>query len=64
MKEEVIKLLDHVDKTHRYSMSKIYGLYNQIFGTNEVPQACASCLVRKVKALREWLEQQEEKPGN
>ena len=64
MKEEVIELLDHVDKTHRYSMSKIYGLYNQIFGTNEVPQSCVSCLIRKVKALREWLEQQEEKPGN
>jgi len=64
MKEEVIELLNHIDKTHRYSMSLIYGLYNKVFGTNETPQSCASCLIRKVKALRDWVEEQKEKPGN
>lgn len=59
MNKDLIKeaetLIAEVDKTHRYSMSKIYGLYNRIFGTNETPQSCASCLIRKVRELREWL---------
>lgn len=52
---EVRDLLIEVEKTHRYSMSKIYGLYNRAYGTNETPQSCASCLIRKVRELRTWL---------
>lgn len=52
-------LVADVDKTHRYSMSRIYGLYNEIYGTAEIPQSCASCLIRKVKQLKEWLSAQE-----
>lgn len=59
LKEDVKELIAYVKDTHKYSMSKIYGLYNQVFQTNEVPQACASCLIRKVKALEKWLEKQE-----
>lgn len=53
---EVKKLIREVDKTHRYSMSRIYGLYNEVFDKDEEPQSCASCLIRKVKELRLWLE--------
>lgn len=60
LKPEVHKLISEVDKTHRYSMSRIYGLYNEVFGKNEVPQSCASCLIRKVKELRVWLAAQPE----
>lgn len=52
-------LIADVDKTHRYSMSRIYGLYNEVFGKSETPQSCASCLIRKVKSLRVWLDEQE-----
>lgn len=52
----VKELVKEVDKTHRYSMSRIYGLYNEVFEKNEEPQSCASCLIRKVKELRDWLE--------
>lgn len=57
--DEVRALVNDVEQTHKYSMSKIYGLYNQVFQTKEVPQACASCLIRKVKALKEWLNKQD-----
>ena len=51
---DVEQLLADVDRTHRYSMSRIYGLYNQAFGRAEKPQSCASCLIRKVRELRAW----------
>ena len=51
---DVEQLLADIDRTHRYSMSRIYGLYNRAFGRNERPQSCASCLIRKVRDLRAW----------
>lgn len=51
---EVRDLLIDVEKTHRYSMSKIYGLHNRVFEKNENPQSCASCLIRKVRELSDW----------
>lgn len=56
--EKVNNLLSDVDKTHRYSMSRIYGIYNEVFDTTEQPQSCASCLIRKVNQLRNWLSEQ------
>ena len=53
---EVNSLIEEVNKTHRYSMSRIYSLYNQVFGKDERPQSCASCLIRKVRELRSWVE--------
>jgi len=58
---EVYSLLIEVEKTHRYSMSKIYGLYNKVFEKNEEAQSCASCLIRKVRELREWYSNAKEK---
>lgn len=57
LRNEVQQLIEEVDKTHRYSMSRIYGAYNQIFERDEKPQACASCLIRKVRELRRWLDE-------
>ena len=59
LKSEVEQLLAEVDKTHRYSMAKIYNLANKVFGKEEIPQSCASCLIRKVRELRNWLENEE-----
>lgn len=56
LKQEVVALINEVDKTHRYSMSRIYDLYNAVFDKNETPQSCASCLIRKVNELKDWLE--------
>lgn len=56
LKSEVEQLLAEIDKTHRYSMSKIYDLANRIFDRKEMPQSCASCLIRKVRELRNWLD--------
>ena len=56
--QKVESLLKEVNSTHRYSMSRIYGLYNEVFAVAEVPQSCASCLIRKVNELKSWLIQQ------
>lgn len=53
--QKVEALVAEVDRSHRYSMSRIYGTYNEVFGTADVPQSCASCLIRKVNELRAWL---------
>lgn len=58
---EVEAVIKEVDRTHRYSMSKLYDLYNRVFGTNETPQSCASCLIRKVRDLKQWLEAEKSK---
>lgn len=59
--KEVESLISDVDKTHRYSMSKIYDLSNRVFGTNETPQSCASCLIRKVNELKKWVQAEKDK---
>jgi len=51
---EVNELIAEVEKTHRYSASKIYGLSNKVFNKNETPEGCASCLIRKVNDLKLW----------
>lgn len=56
---EVELLVKEIEKTHRYSMSRVYNLHNKVFEKNETPQACASCLIRKVNELRDWLSDNE-----
>ncbi len=60
LKEKVKLLIEEVNTTHRYSMSRIYGLYNEVFAVAEVPQSCASCLIQKVNQLKSWLATQPE----
>jgi len=56
--QEITALLAEIDQTHRYSMSRIYGLYNRAFDAKEKPQSCASCLIRKARELKNWLDAQ------
>lgn len=59
---QVKQLIDEVEKTHRYSMSRIYQLHNRVFDTDETPQSCASCLIRKVKELTKWYAENIQEP--
>lgn len=44
---------------HLYSVSLIYRVYNAVFGLNERPQTCGSCLQRRARALKGWLAEYE-----
>lgn len=59
LKKRVASLVYEVNTTHRYSMSRIYNLYNEVFSKSETPQSCASCLIRKVNELDKWLKDAE-----
>lgn len=61
--EKVASLIQEVNSTHRYSMSRIYGLYNEVFAVAEAPQSCASCLIRKMNQLKSWLADQSKENG-
>lgn len=50
-----------VKETGRYSMSRIYGISNEITGKKETPQSCASCLIRKVRFIEGWISSEEKK---
>jgi len=60
LKQEVFNLLEEVDRTHKYSISHIYGLYNRVFKADEKYQSCASCLIRKIAQLRQWYNEHSE----
>lgn len=62
LKNKIKTLVEETEKTRRYSMSKLYGAFNEVFGTNEVPQACASCLIRKLQDLKKWLKNEKYVP--
>lgn len=56
LKNKVKVLVEETEKTHRYSASKLYEAFNEVFGTNEIPQVRASCLIRKLQDLKKWSE--------
>lgn len=39
---------------HRYSTTGIYNAHNSVFGLNETPEACTSCLVNRANKLKQW----------
>lgn len=39
---------------HKLSMSLIYEVHNKLFGLNEKPESCASCLKRRADAISVW----------
>lgn len=45
---------------HTYSTSKVYGVYNDVMRTKEVPQTCGTCLRNRVRELKVWLAGYEE----
>jgi hypothetical protein len=54
---QVREVLDMAAKS-RYSVSKVYGVWNAVMGKTETPQTCPTCLRNRVKGLREWYEGQ------
>lgn len=44
---------------HTYSVSRVYGAYNEAMKKNELPQTCGSCLKRRVRELKIWLAEYE-----
>jgi len=57
--QNVREALTYIEKTHRYSMSRLYALWNFIFSRNEAPKSCASCLIRKSRDLSDWMRKEE-----
>lgn len=49
---------------HHYSVSKVYGAYNAVFGKKDTPQTCSSCLRNRVRELCKWLEGYEKHSEN
>lgn len=46
-------------KANKYSTSRIYAAHNAVFGLNETPQSCASCLTKRARALEDWYAERE-----
>ncbi len=46
-------------KKHIFSVSAVYGVYNEMFKKKERPQTCSSCLQRIVSEIKEELKREE-----
>lgn len=64
LRGKIKELIEYVDKTHRYSSSKIYELYNEAYNKNERQSTCASCLLTRVRLLKKWLQEHPEEEVN
>lgn len=42
--------------SHRYSVSAVYGAYNEAYGKRDIPQTCSTCLRNRVRELRKYME--------
>lgn len=51
----VRKATDLIEQSNKYSTSAIYAAHNAVFGLDEIPQTCSSCLLTRGNALRSWL---------
>lgn len=40
--------------SHTYSVSRVFGVYNDLFKKTETPQSCSSCLRSRVELIRKW----------
>lgn len=41
-------------ENHIYSVSKVYGVHNEIFGLTETPESCATCLQTRANNIDRW----------
>lgn len=57
--QTVNAVVAEVQDKHVFSVSRIYGAHNEVFGLRETPQTCGSCLKTRAKALAEWLGKRE-----
>lgn len=64
LKNRIKELVEYVERTHLYSSSKIYELYNEAYNKNERQSTCASCLLTRVRLLKKWLQEHPEEEVN
>ena len=64
LKNRIKELVEYVERTHLYSSSKIYDLYNEAYNKNERQSTCASCLLTRVRLLKKWLQEHPEEEVN
>lgn len=64
LRNRIKELVEYVERTHLYSSSRIYELYNEAYNKNEKQSTCASCLLTRVRLLKKWLQEhpEEEEP--
>lgn len=60
LRKRIKELVEYVERTHLYSSSKIYDLYNEVYNKNERQSTCASCLLTRVRLLKKWLQEHPE----
>lgn len=64
LRNRIKELIEYVERTHLYSSSKIYDLYNEAYNKNERQSTCASCLLTRVRLLKKWLQEHPEEEVN
>lgn len=60
LRKRIKELVEYTERTHRYSSSKIYELYNEAYNKKEQQSTCASCLLTRVRLLKKWLQEHPE----
>lgn len=60
LRNRIKELVEYVERTHLYSSSKIYELYNEAYNKNERQSTCASCLLTRVRLLKKWIQEHPE----
>lgn len=64
LRNRIKELVEYIERTHLYSSSKIYELYNEAYNKNERQSTCASCLLTRVRLLKKWLQEHPEEEVN
>lgn len=64
LKNRIKELIEYVERTHLYSSSKIYELYNEAYNKKEHQSTCASCLLTRVRLLKKWMQEHPEEVVN
>ncbi|NDW10676.1 hypothetical protein [Dysgonomonas sp. 520] len=57
--EKIKELIQQTEKSKIYKSQLITDYYNEVFGTNEKPTNCGSCLRVKLLKLKNWVKEQE-----
>lgn len=60
LRSRIKELVEYTERTHRYSSSKIYELYNEAYNKKEQQSTCASCLLTRVRLLKKWMQEHPE----
>lgn len=52
--KDKVKLVLQMKQNNRYSVSRIYFAHNKVFGLNEAPETCSTCLTSRATNLLKW----------